>query len=161
MMINKKVADLMVAQIGNELGASNEYLQIAVWFDGQAYHKLAAFFYKQSAEEHEHAMKFLHFLVETGADVKIPAVAAPSYEIKSAEHAFQMSLDWENKVTGQVHAMVAAAIETKDYASQNFLQWFVSEQVEEVSTMESMLQVVRRAGEKNLLMIEAYLTHGE
>jgi ferritin len=72
-----------------------------------------------------------------------------------------MSLNWEQEVTGQIHAMVDLAVQEKDYASQAFLQWFVTEQVEEVSTMERMLQVVRKAGEKNLLMVEAYLTHSE
>jgi ferritin len=159
MQISKAVATLMGAQIGHELGASHQYLQVATYFDNLAFKKLAEFFYKQSAEEREHAMKFVHFLTETGVDVKIPAVAAPKYEIASAEAAFQMSLEWELEVTRQIHAMVDQAAKDKDFASHSFLQWYVDEQVEEVSTMETMLEIVKRAGEKNLLMVEAYLIH--
>lgn len=161
MQISPTVAELMNTQIGNELGASNQYLQIATYFEGRALRKLAEFFYKQAEEEREHALKFVRFLVDTAATVRVPAVPAPRHEIQSAEQAFQMSVDWEKEVTRQIYTMLDAAQRDKDYASQQFLQWFVEEQVEEISTMENMLQVVQQAGEKNLLMVEAYLTHGE
>lgn len=160
MQISPAVAELMNAQIGHELGASNQYLQIATYFEGRALRKLAEFFYKQSDEEREHALKFVRFLTETGADVRIPAIPAVRHDIASAEQAFQMSVDWEKEVTRQIYAILDTAIRDRDYASQQFLQWFVEEQVEEVSTMENMLQVVQQAGEKNLLMVEAYLSHG-
>ena len=161
MQISKAMADLMNAQVGNELGASNQYLQIASYFEGESLSKLAKFFYDQSEEEREHAMKFVHYLMEVGAELSVPAIPAANTEVGTAEKAFEMSLGWEQEVTGQINAMMDKAIEEKDYASQAFLQWFVTEQVEEVSTMESMLQVVRKAGEKNILMVEAYLTHSE
>ncbi|GAB4418112.1 MAG: ferritin [Anaerolineales bacterium] len=161
MQISKAMADLMSAQVGNELGASNQYLQIAAYFDGESLSRLAKFFYDQAEEEREHAMKFVHYLMEVGASLNLSAIPAPQTEIGSAEKAFEMSLAWEKEVTGQINAMMDLAIKEKDYASQAFLQWFVTEQVEEVSTMESMLDIVRKAGEKNLLMVEAYLTHGE
>lgn len=159
MQISKAMADLMNAQVGNELGASNQYLQIASYFDGESLSKLAKFFYDQSEEEREHAIKFVHFLMEVGAELSVPSIPAAKTGVDSAEKAFEMSLGWEQEVTGQVNAMMDLAIQEKDYASQAFLQWFVTEQVEEVSTMEGMLDVVRRSGEKNLLMVEAYLTH--
>jgi len=159
MQVSETMANLMSAQVGNELGASNQYLQIATYFDGQSLSKLAKFFYDQAEEEREHAMKFVHFLMDVGAELSIAAIPATDTEIGTAEKAFEMSLAWEQEVTGQINAMMDLAIQEKDYASQAFLQWFVTEQVEEVSTMESMLDVVRRAGEKNLLMMEAYLTH--
>jgi ferritin len=160
MQISKAMADLMSAQVGNELGASNQYLQIATYFEGESLSKLAKFFYDQSEEEREHAMKFVHFLMEVGAELSIATIPATETDIGTAEKAFEMSLAWEQEVTRQIHDMVDLAIEEKDYASQAFLQFFVTEQVEEISTMESMLDVVRKAGEKNLLMVEAYLTHG-
>jgi ferritin len=161
MQISKAMSDLMNAQIGNELGASNQYLQIAAYFEGMALKKLGKLFFKQAEEEREHAMKFFHYLNEVGAPVNIPAIAAPKYEIKSAEEAFKMAVGWEKEVTGQIYAMVDLAIKEKDHGSNNFLQWFVAEQVEEVSSMETYLQVVQQAGEKNLLMLEAYLSHGD
>ena len=105
-------------------------------------------------------MKFVHYLTEVGAEVRILEVPAAKYDVNSAEQAFQMSLDWEKEVTRRIHAMMDQAVSEKDYASQAFLQWFVTEQIEEESTMETMLQVVQKAGEKNLLMVEAYMTHG-
>jgi bacterioferritin B len=161
MQISKAIADLMNAQVGNELGASNQYVQIASYFDGESLSKLAKFFYAQAEEEREHAMKFVHYLMDVGAQLSIAAIPAAKTDITSAEKAFEMSLAWEQEVTSQINAMMDLAIQEKDYASQAFLQWFVTEQVEEVSTMENMLQVVRKAGEKNLLMVEAYLTHRE
>jgi ferritin len=161
MQISKALADLMNAQVGNELGASNQYVQIASYFDGESLSKLAKFFYAQAEEEREHAMKFVHYLMDVSAQLSIAAIPAAKADIGSAEQAFEMSLAWEQGVTGQINAMMDLAIQEKDYASQAFLQWFVTEQVEEVSTMENMLQVVRKAGEKNLLMVEAYLSHRE
>ena len=161
MQISKAMADLMNAQVGNELGASNQYVQIASYFDGESLSKLAKFFYDQAEEEREHAMKFVHFLMEVGADLSISSIPATKTDIETAEKAFEMSLAWEQEVTSQINAMMDLAIQEKDYASQAFLQWFVTEQVEEISTMKSMLDVVRKAGEKNILMVEAYLTHRE
>jgi bacterioferritin B len=161
MQISKAMVDLINEQIAHELIASNQYLQLATYFDGQALRKLSAFFYKQSEEEREHALKFVHYLTEVGADVRILEIPAANYNVNSAEQAFQVSLDWEKEVTRRIHAMMDQAISEKDYASQAFLQWFVTEQVEEESTMETMLQIVQKAGEKNLLMVEAYMTHGE
>ena len=159
MQISKALANLINEQIAHELIASNQYLQIATYFDGQALRKLSGFFYKQSEEEREHALKFVHYMTEVGGDVHILEIPASNYDINSAEQAFQMSLDWEKEVTRRINAMMDQAVSEKDYASQAFLQWFVTEQIEEESTMESMLQIVKKAGEKNLLMIEAYLTH--
>ena len=160
MQISKAMVDLINEQIAHEFIASNQYLQLATYFDGQALRKLSAFFYKQSEEEREHALKFVHYLTEVGADVRILEIPAANYDVNSAEQAFQISLDWEKEVTRRIHAMMDQAVSEKDYASQAFLQWFVTEQVEEESTMETMLQVVQKAGEKNLLMVEAYMTHG-
>ena len=116
-------------------------------------------FRKQSDEERAHALKFIHYLDETGGAVEIPAVAAPQARFKSVEEAIQVSLDWEIEVTRRCNALMALAIEQKDYAAQDFLRWFVTEQVEEVSTMDNLLKVVKAAGERNLMMVEAYLVH--
>ncbi len=157
MRVSKKLADMMNAQIGNEMGAAMQYTQIATYFDYRSLPKFAQFFYGQAAEEQMHAMKFVHYLLDVGAEVKIPAIEAPVYEIADTASSFQMSLDWENEVTSQIHALMDVAMEERDYAAQAFLQWFVTEQVEEVSSIETLLDVVQRVGEKNLFMIESYL----
>ena len=161
MRISEKLAKMMNEQFGNEMGASMQYMQIATYFDTRSLPKFAAFFYAQATEEQEHAMKFLHYLLDVGAEVSIPAIEAPVYEIADTAASFQMSLDWENDVTAQVYALMDVAVDERDYAAQAFLQWFVTEQIEEVASMETLLDVVKRVGEKNLFMIESYLVRGE
>jgi ferritin len=158
MLISEKLAQEINAQIGRELGASNQYLNIAAYFDSHALPELAAFFYRQSDEERMHALKFLHYVVEAGGRVAIPAVEAADQDINSAEQAAQMALDWELEVTKQINSLMAMAIEEKDYIAQDFLRWFVSEQLEEVSTMDELLTVIRRAGPEGLMMVEEYLS---
>lgn len=161
MMISKELNDAINAQIGSEFGAAQQYLSMAVYFDGEALGKLAKFFYKQSEEEREHAMKFVKFLVDTGASVVVPAVEAPKATFASAEEVFKLALDWELEVTRQINHLYDIARKDNDYASQNFLNWFVEEQIEEVSSMENYLKLVRRVGERNLIMMEAYFSHAE
>ena len=161
MRISKNLATMMNTQIGNEMSAAMQYTQIAAYFDYRSLPRFAAFFYAQAVEEQEHAMKFLHYLLEIGEEVKIPAIEAPIYDVTDTAASFQMSLDWENEVTAQIYAMMDVAMDERDYATQAFLQWFITEQVEEVTTMETLLDVVKRAGEKNLFMVESYLVRGE
>ncbi len=160
MMIGKELNDAINAQIGAEFGSSLQYVAIAAYFDGEALKKLAALFYKQAEEENEHAMKFIKYLVDTGGEVRIPAVAAPKATFSSAEEVVKLSLDWELEVTRQINGLYDIAKAMNDYAGQNFLDWFVEEQVEEVNSMDNLLKIVRHVGEKNIIMMEAYLSHG-
>jgi ferritin len=138
---------------------SHQYLNIGSYFQTLGLRKLAAMFFKQGDEERAHGVKFIHYLDEVGGEVEIPAVKAPKSSFKSVEEAVQISLDWELEVTRRINAMMALAIELKDYAAQDFLRWFVTEQVEEVSTMDNLLKVVKAAGDRSLLVVEAYLVH--
>jgi ferritin len=102
-------------------------------------------------------MKFLIYVQDVGGPVVIPALAAPKPSFESAEDAVAASLAWEEDVTSHIHAAMDLAIERRDHATQAFLQWFVTEQVEEVATMSELLQVTRRAGESDLLLLEDYV----
>ena len=157
MPVAPAVIDSLNAQLGRELEAHLQYLSISSWFDAEGLPELTAFFAAQAAEEHVHAMKFLDYVQDVGGPVVIPALAAPKPSFESAEEAVAASLEWENAVTAQIDAIMDLAIERRDHATQAFLQWFVSEQVEEVSTMGELLQVTRRAGESNLLLLEDYV----
>jgi ferritin len=159
MLISKELNAAVNEEIGLELFASHQYLNMASYFEGLALKKLAAMFRKQGDEEREHAVKFMHYLDETGGHVEIPAVPAPRASFASVEEAVKVSLDWELEVTRRINALMALAIAQKDYAAQDFLRWFVTEQVEEVATMDNLLKVVKAAGERSLIMIEAYLVH--
>jgi len=159
MLISKQLNDAINKQIGREMEASNQYLQIAAYFEGRYLKKLAELFYKQAAEEQEHALKFLHYVTETGGKLEIPALAAPKAVFSSAEEAVSMSLKWENDVTAFIYELVEIANSTKDYIAREFLSWFVTEQLEEISSMDTLLGVIRNTGDKNLIMVEAYLSH--
>jgi bacterioferritin B len=159
MLISKQLNEAINKQIGREMEASIQYLQIAAYFEGRYLKKLAELFYKQAAEEQEHALKFLHYVTETGGKLEIPALAAPKAVFSSAEEAVSMSLKWENDVTAYIYELVEIANSTKDYIAREFLSWFVTEQLEEVSSMDTLLGVIRNTGDKNLIMVEAYLSH--
>jgi ferritin len=159
MLISKEFSAAINEQVGHELQASHQYANIAAYFESLALKKLAQMFYKQSEEEREHAMKFIHYVSEAGGSMAIPAVTAPKAAFKSVEEAVQLSLDWELEVTRRINDLMSLAIAEKDYLGQDFLRWFVTEQLEEVSTMDNLLKVVKQAGERNLIMLEAYLSH--
>jgi ferritin len=161
MMISQKLNALMNAQVGHELGASLQYVAIACHFAGESLNVLAGHFFKQAEEERAHAMKFVKYILETGGKVEIPAIQAPKATFKNAEEAVQLSLAWEKTVTEQIHNLMLLAVKENDFAGQGMLQWFVTEQIEEVSSMENLLRLVQRAGEKNLFFVEGMLARAK
>jgi ferritin len=156
MLISQKLVDAINAQIGREFGAAQQYVAIAAHFGAENLPQLARYFYRQAEEEREHAMKFVRHVVEAGGRVTIPAVPAPRDRFASAEEAVKLSLDWEMEVTKQVYALVNQAAQEGNWVTHHFLQWFVDEQLEEVSSMDQLLSVVKMAGPQ-LLLVEDYL----
>lgn len=156
MLISKELEQSINQQVGREFGASLQYVNIASYFAADELPQLAAFFYRQADEERMHAMKFAKYIVDAGGQVRIPAVEAPKSEFASAEKAVKLSLDWEMEVTRQINSLMDLAIEQRDHIAQEFLRWFVNEQLEEVSTMNTLLKTVQRAGD-NLLLVEDFL----
>ncbi len=157
MLVSQRIVDLINQQIGNEFSASLQYTAIAAHFDAEALPELAAHFYKQSEEERGHAYKFLKYVIDVDGRVAIPAIPAPVQTFKFAEEAVALSLEREKEVTRQINHILEVALEEKDYITQNFLQWFIEEQLEEVSSMDNLLKIVQRAGEGGLLHVEQYL----
>jgi len=157
MLFSQKMNAAINEQIGREFAASLEYVSIASSFASEGLAELAKHFYRQAGEERDHAMRFVKYVVDAGGKVAIPAIPAPKSTFASAEEAVKNSLGWEVTVTKHINALVDLAIHESDHTTQNFLQWFVSEQLEEVSSMETLLSVVRRVGESGLLTVEAML----
>lgn len=160
MLISTTLAQALNTQIGNEFGASLQYYAIGAHFHRLHLVQLAKLFFKQADEEREHAQKLLHYVVETGGELRLPPVKEPVHTFATAEEALQAALNWEVEVTGQIKRLMDLAASESDYLAQNFLQWFVDEQLEEVNKMTRLLGVVRMAGERNLISVEAYLVHG-
>jgi ferritin len=157
MPLQSDVADALNVHMGRELGAHLQYLSLSGWFDGEGLPELAGFFAAQAAEEHLHAMKFWRYIQDAGAPLRIPAVDAPAADFADADAAVTAAVEWEIAVTRHIDDLVGLAREHRDYATEAFLQWFVTEQVEEVATMTQLQQVVRRAGETNLLLVEDHV----
>jgi ferritin len=160
-MISRELAKAFNEQIGREFGASMQYVSIAAHFQQRHLTLLAKLFFAQADEERQHAMKFVKYVLDTKGDLKLPAVAAPAATFASAEDAAQAALKWEQEVTSQITALMDLAAKQNDHLAQSFLQWFIDEQLEEVVKMDRLLSVITQSGEKNLLMVEAYLVHLE
>ncbi len=161
MLASQDIVDAFNTQVGNELGASHQYIQIASYFDSEDLQELAGFFFRQSNEERQHAMKFVHFILEVDGRVKVPQIAEPRSDFASAADAVQAALDWEEEVTRQIYGLVDLCQKERNHIALRYLDWFVTEQLEEVTTMSSLLGIVKRAGEGNLFYVEDYLArHG-
>src|SRR6185437_378075 len=143
-------------QIANEFAAHQQYVACAVYYDSQALPQLARFFYRQALEERGHAMMMVQFLLDTGAEVTTPGVAEPRSRFADLVEPLALALDQEQRVSEQINALAATAREAGDYTSEQFVQWFIKEQVEEISTMGELLRVAERSGE-NPAAIEEYL----
>ncbi|MBW3625817.1 MAG: ferritin [Armatimonadetes bacterium] len=159
MRISNELNAAFNEQIGRELESSHLYMSIAAFVDGLALKKFAELLFKQSLEERDHAMLFLNYLLEVDGNVAIPSVAAPRSDYKTVEEAMRHALDSELDLTRRIEELMTQARQQNDYSAQQFLTGMIAEQREEVSTAENMLKVVRQAGERSLMMIEAYLVH--
>jgi len=160
-MISQALNNAINAQIGREFGASMQYLQIASFFDERALDLTAKLFFEQSDEEREHAMKLLRYVLDAGGEVHIPAIEAPVSRFASAEEAVGAALQWETDVTRQINHLMEMALRENDYLARQFLDWFVNEQLEEVNKMDKLLKIVKGVGDRNLYMLEAYISHME
>jgi ferritin len=156
MIISEKLQKALNTQIGNEFGASMEYLQIASYFEAGDMLKLSQIFFDQADEERMHAMKLLRYVLDAGGTVNIPAIDKPRVEFDSPADAVQTALTWEETVTKQINNLMSIAAEEKDYISQEFLKWFVNEQLEEIAKMSSILNIIKRAGDQ-ILIAESYI----
>jgi ferritin len=141
-------------QIANEFAASQQYVAVAVHYDAETLPRLASFFYAQALEERNHAMMMVQYLLDAGVDPDIPGVGAPQTGFGDIVAPVALALEQERRVSDQINALAGGAREHGDYASEQFMQWFIKEQVEEVSTMSDVLKVVERAGDNPLLAEE-------
>jgi len=144
-MAAPRFVERLTEQIAYEFAAQQQYIANAVYFDSQTLPRLAAFFYAQAVEERNHAMMMVRYLLDADAPVSIPGVAAPATEFADIVAPVALALEQERRVSEQIAALVGVARDEVDYLSEQFVQWFLKEQVEEVSTMSSLLAVVERS----------------
>jgi ferritin len=148
--------DKLSEQVAYEFAASQQYVAVAVYYDSETLPRLAAFFYAQALEERNHAMMMVQYLLDADADPVIPGVAAPKTTFEDIVAPVALSLDQERRVSDQIATLAKLARDEGDYQSEQFMQWFLKEQVEEVSTMSDLLRVVERSRD-NALLAEEFL----
>ena len=148
--------DLVNEQIGHELAAQHQYLAIAIHYDAETLPRLRDYFFRQAVEERNHGLMLVQYLLDAGEQPKIPPVPAPQSDFQDIVAPIDLALRQEKRVTEQFNGIMAQAKQDNDFTSEQFLNWFLKEQVEEVSSMSDLLAIARRAKD-NPLWIEEYL----
>jgi bacterioferritin B len=152
---------LLNEQIGHEFAAHQQYVAIAVHYDAETLPQLARFFYRQALEERDHAMMMVQYLLDADVPAQVPGVVAPQVEFADVVAPVALALEQERRVSDQINALAATARREGDYTSEQFIQWFIKEQVEEVATMSDLLRVVER-GRDTPMDVETWMAreHG-
>jgi ferritin len=144
-MAAPKFAEQLRKQISHEFAAHQQYVAIATYYDALTMPRMAALFYQQALEERDHAMMMVQYLLDADEKVEIPGVGAPINAFSDVVEPVQIALDQEKRVTAQVNALTKLARDESDFASDQFMQWFIKEQVEEAAKMSDLLAVVTRS----------------
>lgn len=155
-MAAQRFVEQLNAQIGNELAAHNQYLACAIWYDAQTMPNMAAFFYAQALEERSHAMMMVQYLLDADADVTIPALDGTTSDFADVVAPVALALEQEKRVTSQINELTKIAREEVDFASEQFMAWFIKEQVEEQATIGALLTIAERYKD-NVAHLEAYV----
>lgn len=156
-MTDSRFVTLLTEQIRHEFSASQQYIAIAVWFDGQDLPQLAGHFYQQSIEERGHAMMMVQYLLDRDLPVAIPGVDAVRNDFDRPTEPISLALAQEETVTEQIGALFQAARDAGDALGEQFMLWFLKEQVEEVASMKTLLTIAERAGD-NWFDLEAFVS---
>tara|TARA_Y100001936_G_C16005121_1_gene630207 strand:+ start:538 stop:1056 length:519 start_codon:yes stop_codon:yes gene_type:complete len=156
MLISSEMAAALGEQVGREYSAAIQYDLISAYFERQALPQLTALYREQANEERFHGKKLLDYVTEAGGVIEIPAIQKQKHEFTSLAEAVQTALDSEIYVTKAINTLMDQAIDENDHLARGMLQWFVDEQLEEVSLQSDLLTVVERAG-NDVNYIEQYV----
>jgi len=154
MKISSETAKAINDQIAYEASTTQAYVAIGSWCERTGYNGSATFFFEQAAEENTHMLKFVHYLNNAGAEAIIPATEKPQDNFDSLESTFQTGLKSEQTVTKLINNLVEIVEREKDRATYSFLQWFVSEQMEEEALFETILQKFEIIGRDKLAIYQ-------
>lgn len=157
--MNQDVLNLLNVQIGHEYGNYMLYEQASAYFADKGMDEAAKLFRKQADGELDHGRRFTDYVREAGGKLVIPTIQAQKSDFASGEEVCLAALTREQETTAKIYALRDLAWKCGDHATFEMLTWFVAEQVEEESLTGKLLNVVRGFGEKNLFMLEAYLSH--
>jgi ferritin len=152
----ERFVDALNVQIAREFAAAHQYTAVGAYYTAETFPQLARYFYAQADEERGHALKMVDYLLDRGAQVDFGAIDSPRTTFPDHVAPIAIALDQERQVTVRINELVAIARETKDFQSEQFLDWFLQEQVEEESSMQDLLQVAERTRDIPMLL-EEYL----
>jgi len=153
-MPSERFAAALNEQVGREFAAAHQYVSIGTHYEAETFPRLAHFFYGQAEEERGHAMKMVQYMVDTNCAVDLGTIVAPSNHFTNHIDPIKLAVEQESKVTVHISELFEIARETKDYQSEQFVEWFLEEQVEEESTMQDLLAVAERTREIPMLLEE-------
>ena len=158
-MFNEKLHKALNEQINAEIHSSYLYLSMASWFEAENLKGMAKWMHGQAAEEHKHAMKFFHFIEERRARVTLTTIEGPKTSWDSPLQAFEEAFGHEEYITGRINKLMKLAKDAHDYAAEEFLHWFVKEQVEEEASVDEVVQRLKMLGDarNGLLMLDKEL----
>lgn len=152
-MLSKKVQDAFNNQIQAEMASAYLYLSMAAYCEGKNLKGFGHWLRAQYYEEVSHAVKMFDYVIERGGQVLLQAIEAPPAEFGSPTDVFAKVLDHEQHVTARINSLYELAVAEKDYASQIFLQWFISEQVEEEGSAGEIIERIKLAGDKGSALV--------
>jgi ferritin len=144
--LSKVLSDALNAQVTKEAHASQIYLSYASWADRQGFTGIPTFLFRHAAEERDHMMKLLEYILQRGAEVKISAIPAPHENPTSLQNCFERIFEHETDNTKAIYKLVKLSHDEEDWATLNFMQWFVEEQIEEETLAMSILDKIKLAG---------------
>ncbi len=148
-MLSKAIQDAMNEQIKNELYSAHQYLSMSAYCEWVTLPGFASWMLTQAQEEREHAMKFYNFILDRDGRVVLRAIDQPVVEFGSPREVFEQALEQEQRVTAQINELYGLAVGENDYATQAFLQWFVTEQVEEEKNVRDVLETLTMIGDES------------
>lgn len=148
-MLNKKIEKALNDQIKVEAESSQAYLAMASWAERAGLSGTAAFLYKHSDEERQHMLKLVKFVNDRGGQAVIPELKQPAKEYKTLQNVFALLLEHETNVTNEINGVVDVCLKEKDYTTHNFMQWYVSEQIEEETLARNILDKLKLVGNDN------------
>ena len=155
-MASERFVAALTEQIAPEFAAAHQYVAIGNYYAAETYPQLSTFFYAQAEEEREHAMKMVNYLIDRGVQPDIGGVQSPKGSFGDHVEPIRLALEQEQQVTIKISELFEIARETRDYASEQFMHWFIEEQVEEEAAIGDLLAVAERTVSVPMLL-EEYL----
>lgn len=146
-MLSNTIQQAINKQIKVEADSSQIYLAMASWAEVQGFEGISAFMYKQSDEERMHMLKLVKYANQRGGEAKIPSVIEPVLDCSSFKALFTQLFEHEVMVSQSINELVHISLQEQDYATHNFLQWYVSEQIEEEATARTILDKINLIGD--------------